>query len=341
MTTINLNQLKTEWRDINYAMSLSNARIKRLCNSTNKDDAISVGFWDRFCDLFRPEKKADVLATVWDLIHSADNNAPGNEETLPPKKAEPLPPEKAETFLPEKVETIPLDKTINVFLRLKRLSNKPDTFVTELKITKQGQDQYDLRAVFKINNEIVGDKTHRFENTETMKSWIGNNQFIRNENKDSDNNELTQQILKSAIENNIDLHNISLTGVDLTGANLIGIDLTGANLTGADLSRADLTGANLTGANLTKTNLMKAKLEKVVLTSTTKLIKTELAAAKMSKATYDNVELTKENIEKYLSDAINPGIVMWPVEWPIPSIKSSDAPAKHDNHADVEQRQQS
>ncbi|KAB3086143.1 hypothetical protein F9222_22860 [Escherichia coli] len=308
MTTINLNQLKQEWQNINYAMSLSDARIKRLCNSTNKEDAISVGFWDRFCDLFRPEKKANVLEAVWNLIHSADNNAPENEETLPPKKAE--------TFLPEKAKTIPLDKTINVFLRLKRLSNKPDTFVTELEITKQGQDQYDLRAVFKINNEIVGDKTHRFEKPNTMKSWIGNNQFIRNENKDSDNNELTQQILKSAIENNIDLHNISLTGVDLTGA-------------------------NLTGANLTKTNLMKANLEKVVLTKTTNLTKTELAAAKMSKATYDNVELTKENIERYLSDAINPGVVMWPVEWPIPSIKSSDAPAKHDNHADVEQRQQS
>ncbi|KAB3085049.1 hypothetical protein F9222_24565 [Escherichia coli] len=175
MTTINLNQLKTEWRNINYAMSLSDARIKRLCNSTNKEDAISVGFWDRFCDLFRPEKKAEVLEAVWNFIHSADNSAPGNEETLP-------------------------EKAIKAFLCLKGLSNEPDTFVTKLEMTTQEQGRYVLQAVFRINNEMVGNITHEFTNKNMMENWISNNQLDPVHKL---------KMLESVTRNGIDPHSVS------------------------------------------------------------------------------------------------------------------------------------
>ncbi len=72
MTTIRairLNLLRDEWQ--NKVMNLNDTQIHRLWNST-REEATALKFWDRFCDLFRPEKKADVLAAAWDFIHMED-----------------------------------------------------------------------------------------------------------------------------------------------------------------------------------------------------------------------------------------------------------------------------
>ncbi|KAB3084855.1 hypothetical protein F9222_24780 [Escherichia coli] len=285
MTTIRLNKLSEQWKHINYVMSLSNTRINRLCNSTNKEEAISVGFWDRFCDLFRPEKKAHVLATVWDFIHAADNNASGNEETLLPEKA------------------------IKAFRRLKDLSDKPDAFVAELEMTKQEQDQYGLWADFRINNETVGRTKHSFTDETEMKNWISNNTFIRTE-KSSNNNELTKQILESAVRNGIGLYNIRLENVNLRGANLRRANLWGANLQGADLRGADLRGANLwgtllRGADLQGVNLQGTDLQGVCLQGA------KLARAKMKGTTFHIVPLATRNITQFLTGAVNTDMVDW------------------------------
>ena len=158
MTTIHLNQSDEKWRDKTCTMNPSIPRIKRLCNNTNKDDEISLGFWDRFCDLFCPEKKADVLAAVWDFMYTAD--AVDNDPIL----------------LPE--------NKIRAFLRLKELSDKPESFITELNMTEKGQAGCTLWINFRIKNEPVGNTEHSFTNSDKLKTKTGNNQLINN----NDNN---------------------------------------------------------------------------------------------------------------------------------------------------------
>ncbi|KAB3085331.1 hypothetical protein F9222_24065 [Escherichia coli] len=290
MTTIRLNKLGGQWQHINYAMSLSNTRIYRLCNSANKAAAISVGFWDRACDLFRPEKKAHVLAAVWDFIHSADNNGSGNEETLLPEKAR------------------------KAFLRLKDLSDKPGVFVAELEITKREYGQYVLQAVFRINNEMVGNTPHYFTDEMEMKSWISNNPFIKAE-KCYDNNELTKQILESAVRNGIGLRNIHLENVNLRGANLQGANLQRARLQSADLREAKLQKARLRGAHLQGTRLQGANLQGADLRGASLggplLQGTRLGRARMKGSTYNGEPLTRENISRFLTDAINTDMIDW------------------------------
>ncbi|HAW0896868.1 TPA: hypothetical protein JLK53_004620, partial [Escherichia coli] len=43
--------------------------------------ATHMGLWDKFCDLFRPEKKADVLENMFNLLYPDDVSAPVNDNT--------------------------------------------------------------------------------------------------------------------------------------------------------------------------------------------------------------------------------------------------------------------
>ncbi|EEW3159101.1 hypothetical protein ID263_004916, partial [Escherichia coli] len=59
------------------SVKLNESRIGRM-SGANHDEAVYMGFWDKFCDLFRPEKKKDVLESVWALLHpkSEGNDVP-------------------------------------------------------------------------------------------------------------------------------------------------------------------------------------------------------------------------------------------------------------------------
>ncbi|MED9349830.1 pentapeptide repeat-containing protein, partial [Escherichia marmotae] len=53
----------------------------------NHDEAVYMGFWDKFCDLFRPEKKKDVLEAVWTFLQqkneeNGESPEPGSREEL-------------------------------------------------------------------------------------------------------------------------------------------------------------------------------------------------------------------------------------------------------------------
>ncbi|KAB3084724.1 hypothetical protein F9222_24920 [Escherichia coli] len=299
MTTIHLNKLSGQWQSTNYAMSLSKSRIIRLCY-TNKEEAISVGFWDRFCDLFRPEKKARVLAAVWDFIHAADNNVSGKMGTLLPENA------------------------IKTFLLLKDLSDKPDAFVAELKMITQEQGRYYLLANFRINNNMLCHVPFSFTNEAEMGNWIRSNTFIRTE-KCNDNNELTKQILEIAVQNGINLRKINLEKAILRQINLISAklpnanlrnadlrynDLRSANLQDADLQDADLRDADLRDADLQNADLRNADLRGAKLDGIKNLQGFYLKGAKMKGATYNGKPLTSENIKAYFPDAI-PQFINW------------------------------
>ncbi|KAB3084385.1 hypothetical protein F9222_25340 [Escherichia coli] len=310
MTTIHLNQSDEKWRDKTCTMNPSVPGIKRLCNNTNKDDEISLGFWDRFCDLFRPEKKADVLAAVWDFMYTAD--AADNDPIL----------------LPENKE-----KKIRAFLRLKELSDKPESFITELNMTEKGQAGCTLRIDFRIKNEPIGNTEHSFTNSDKMKTRTGDNQLINNNN--DNNNKLIQQILESAVRNGIDLHDISLENVSLAGpsleharlrnarlahislvqavlyqADLRHADLRNADLRNADLRHADLRNADLRHADLQGADLRYADLRRADLGGVNNLHGPQLTFARMKEAMYNNVPLTPGNIGTYFPDVF-PQFISW------------------------------
>ncbi|HAJ7145491.1 TPA: hypothetical protein HNO27_24585 [Escherichia coli] len=309
MTTIHLNQSDEKWSDKTCTMNPSVPRIKRLCNNTNKDDEISLGFWDRFCDLFRLEKKADALAAVWDFRYTAD--AADNDSIL----------------LPENKEN-----KIRALLRLKELSDKPESFITELNMTEKGPAGCTLRIDFKIKNEPVGNTEHSFTNSDTMKTRNGDNQLINN---NDNNNKLIRQILESAVRNGIDLHDISLENISLAGprleharlrnarlahislvqavlyhADLRHADLRHADLRYADLRHADLRHADLRHADLRHADLRYADLRRADLGGVNNLHGPQLTFARMKAAMYNNVPLTHGNIGTYFPDVF-PQFISW------------------------------
>ena len=90
---------------------------------------------------------------------------------------------------------------------------------------------------------------------------------------------MTQDELKTILENHLhwyredidgwqnmraNLSGANLSGANLSGANLYGANLSGANLSGANLYEADLSRANLSGANLYEADLSGAKGTDVV-----------------------------------------------------------------------------
>ena len=313
MTTIHLNQSDEKWRDKTCTRNSSVPRIKRLCNKTNKDDEISLGFWDRFGDLFHPEKKADVLAAVWDFMYTADAADAADNDLI---------------LLPENKEN-----KIRAFLRLKELSDKPESFITELNMTEKGQTGCTLRIDFRIKNEPVGNTEHSFANSDKMKTRTGDNQLINNDN--DNNNKLIRQILESAVRNGIDLHDISLENTSLAGprleharlrnarlahislvqailyqADLQGADLRYADLQGADLRHADLQRADLRYADLQGADLRYADLRRADLGGVNNLHGPQLTFARMKEAMYNNVPLTPGNIGTYFPDVF-PRFISW------------------------------
>ncbi|ELS5707887.1 hypothetical protein R5P42_004906, partial [Escherichia coli] len=68
------------------SVTLNESRIGRML-SGNHDEAVYMGFWDKFCDLFRPEKKKDVMESVWTLLHpkseaNGESPEPGSRDEL-------------------------------------------------------------------------------------------------------------------------------------------------------------------------------------------------------------------------------------------------------------------
>ncbi len=301
MTTIHLNQSDEKWRDKTCTMNLNVSWIKRLCNSTNKDDEISLEFWGRFCGLFHPEKKDDVLTAVWDFMYAADNGP-----------------------------ILLLEHKIKAFLRLKELSDKPESFITELNMAEKGQTTCVLRVDFRIKNEPVGNTEYNITNSDKMKTTTGDNQFIKN-----NNNELIRKILESAVRNGIDLHDIGLENASLAGsrlesarlrnarlahislvlavlyqADMQGVDLRHADLRHADLRHADLRYADLRHADLRYADLRYADLRYADLGGGNNLHGSQLVFARMKGAMYNNVPLIPENIGAYF-----PGVIPQFISW--------------------------
>jgi len=58
---------------------VNQSRLDKMMNAENKNDAIYMGLWDRFKDIFRTEKKEEMLSTLYDLLHSEQQGKPESE----------------------------------------------------------------------------------------------------------------------------------------------------------------------------------------------------------------------------------------------------------------------
>ncbi|MED9356541.1 hypothetical protein RCN48_00865, partial [Escherichia marmotae] len=62
-----------------FPVTLNEFRTGRTL-SGNHDAAVCTSFWDKFCNLFRPEKKRDVQESVWALLHPKNEENGGSPE---------------------------------------------------------------------------------------------------------------------------------------------------------------------------------------------------------------------------------------------------------------------
>ncbi|EJP7814188.1 hypothetical protein NY904_004545, partial [Escherichia coli] len=91
----------------NRNIPLSESRVSRMLTG-NRDDALYMGFWDKFCDFFRTNgnKKAEILEYVWDFLNV--NNSQASPEDI------------AET---DEVKN-QLNRSVRLFNKLKELADQ-------------------------------------------------------------------------------------------------------------------------------------------------------------------------------------------------------------------------
>lgn len=69
MPTINVTLPTVGNNDLNpQSLNISRNRLNTLLSAKNKDEATAMGLWDRFKDLFRTNKKKEVLSNLYDFI---------------------------------------------------------------------------------------------------------------------------------------------------------------------------------------------------------------------------------------------------------------------------------
>lgn len=61
----------------NSTYTLSDSRVQRMFTADNKKEATYMGLWDRFKDLFRSDKKSEVLSHLYDFLHSCERSSTG------------------------------------------------------------------------------------------------------------------------------------------------------------------------------------------------------------------------------------------------------------------------
>lgn len=266
--TFNTSDLKGIKAD---SVTLNESQINRLM-TRNKENALYIGYWDRFCDLFRQQKKAKVLEVFWNLMHPSQNDGSPTESGSREE----------------------LKDTLEAFQRLRVLSDHLELFVAKLTTEKEwGRGKHFVHVDFSINGVPV--RKMDFGSTDGADLSVFNLNMTYLVNAD-----LIGSNLRGAALVNADLANADLTNADLTGANLTEAWLTCTNLAGANLSNTNLTEAVLSGADLRWTDLTGASLREADLTNT-----------KLSGATYNKVPLTQENFSHYFPSACNVNTILW------------------------------
>ncbi|MWT74249.1 hypothetical protein GQM18_25450, partial [Escherichia coli] len=114
---------------------INNSRINHML-SGNKEEATHMGLWDKFCDLFRPEKKADVLENMYNLLYPHDSSASVNDNM-------------------ENAQSKNLNVMLHAFHQLKSMALEKDVF--QCKCSNEYVDgDRTLKFTFSIRgNEVV------------------------------------------------------------------------------------------------------------------------------------------------------------------------------------------
>lgn len=204
------------------SVTLNETRLNRLM-SGDKREALYMGVWDRFCDFFSSEKKADVLAAFWSLMHP---QAESIATEMHPQ---------AEGYV--SLVAVPgTAESINAFQQLRAMSVTPEAFVA--KLTSDGTTI--VRIDFTIRGESVREIAYSLRPGERID--LGG--------LDLRGFDLRDARLKYA----------KMEGVSLFRANMKGTDLRGAIMERTDLRYANMDEANMDGANLSYAKLNHAKL---------------------------------------------------------------------------------
>ncbi|SQM12140.1 Salmonella outer protein D [Escherichia coli] len=82
-------------------ITISESRAQRFL-SGNKEVALYMGLWDKIADFFRAEKKADAMALAWEFLFPVSDDTTTTSD--------------------------PFKETINVFNRMKAISDHPEAF---------------------------------------------------------------------------------------------------------------------------------------------------------------------------------------------------------------------
>lgn len=207
---------------------IQDARVKRML-SADHDTAVYMGIWDRIQDLFRHDKKAEVLENLYKLLYPATSD---DSDGFYGAVHEP----------DGKYYTA----CLHAFRQLKSLT--ADVVAqNSLSWSVSIDTNNALSAAFHFGNLVV--KQRAF----ALKIWEGRL-------------DLRGIDLRGVNLNWATLRRVHLSGADLSDANLKGVDLSGVDLSEALLRDADLTGAILSHANLSRANLSNAILRDADLT---------------------------------------------------------------------------
>ena len=232
-------------------ITLSDERVIKLL-SEDKSGALYMGPWDKLRDRFRPEKKADVLAALWDFMHPQDAPAmAGASEQVATYNRASEAFNRLASLCETKVtprRTVLVDGvTVQVTFSLGEQKVALYQFTAAPSFSGSGGP--DLRVA-----DLTGADFGESDLSRADLSWA-----------DLSGAHLSGANLAEAILAGADLTVATLTGATLTGADLRWADLSWANLTGADLSKARLSGTDLRRTNLMKANLLGAEMTDAII----------------------------------------------------------------------------
>ncbi|EJP7814193.1 pentapeptide repeat-containing protein, partial [Escherichia coli] len=164
-------------RDGSWDIRLNESRINRML-SGDREQALYMGFWDKFGDFFRGiggHKKAEVLEHVWDLLNTNQTTPENSVQTEGDK----------------------LKRSVHIFNKLRELADPAYQRVFNVRITGNTQNCPYLHVEFRIGDTLL--KTQSVNDVANIECFLNNV-------------DLRGAELSGVILNNFTLVNVNLEG---------------------------------------------------------------------------------------------------------------------------------
>lgn len=217
----------------NNTYHISNMRLKRLL-SNDKEEALYMGLWDRFCEFFREDKKAPVIEALYDFLH---NSKFYNDKSLSYTPTEEV------RYCPSAVTDY--NNRCLMFERLRELTISGKEHCLQRKVTFSDNVMY---TQFRINGLCIG-SNKICEIPRTGKNGLDLRGF------NFSWADLSGNVLKS-----VNLQNVNLSHSILINTVLDDADLSNTCLDYANMRSTEMPGVNLSGARLFRAKIINAQL---------------------------------------------------------------------------------